>query len=760
MATLWGVRRFVALIALAAFQAALLFAAARPADAQGGDVLFLPMMAAPGSADGGGQTSAALIDAALARGEIDAETALVYKVFASFGDARLPAKYRGDGDELDAILLREAVSRYDTLSGQAQALLAPFFQPPIYQGSWYEPYAEQAGVQGAGQGVRSAEDQPCAFDPGPAPIMPGGWACADGMGANFRVWWRADDPNSAAKAQRLITALQNDIWPKLTILMRHDPPSDKGPHRFLDRNGEEQVWWDGGDGRLDIYLTWTPPGSGGAATIAYPPGCDKRPSFILVSPTMDDDTFIPAVTHEFFHTFQFGADQGKQCAEYEWWSEATANWAIDFVYPQDNWEHKWAYYFLQTRDWREPIRDQLLDGRSSYLFPLYLTKTTGDPGVIRRSWENAANFPNDSLAAIDQAIGGGLSDVWHEFALHVANVGPVDGFKRWDGIDFPLRGDEATGGEPVTEIVGDMPRIGDIKKTYGLAALGGQPDIKFEMPTDIPHLAMRAYRFVFGDGQTRSVGFLNPLLIYPQPDAKIQALVKVAGKEWQREDWTNDFARTFCREQRDEELEELIIVISNGQWRNRDQTVSMTPPPRLSVTNIGCYRWEGSFETTITAAQPGIAEYTDHYSGRIVFEPDDSLPENPIYQYYKLAEASVTWEQHGTVGECQIDGGPTTYSGLRQFSANLQSSSFNADKAMDYRIHTGTLAVEAKGTLRNACPGQAPFSTDKFHGTIAAFGQGEKPITADGLTLQGRHSESSGGVTTVTTWKLTAKPEQ
>ncbi len=243
-------------------------------------------------------------------------------------------------------------------------------------------------------------------------------------------------------------------------------PATRG--RTADRNGEEQVWWDGGDGRLDIYLTWTPPGSGGAATIAYPPGCDKRPSFILVSPTMDDDTFIPAVTHEFFHTFQFGADQGKQCAEYEWWSEATANWAIDFVYPQDNWEHKWAYYFLQTRDWREPIRDQLLDGRSSYLFPLYLTKTTGDPGVSRRSWENAANFPNDSLAAIDQAIGGGLSDVWHEFALHVANVGPVDGFKRWDGIDFPLRGDEATGGEPVTEIVGDMPRIGDIKKTYGL----------------------------------------------------------------------------------------------------------------------------------------------------------------------------------------------------------------------------------------------------------------------------------------------------
>ena len=157
MATLWGVRRFVALIALAAFQAALLFAAARPADAQGGDVLFLPMMAAPGSADGGGQTSAALIDAALARGEIDAETALVYKVFASFGDARLPAKYRGDGDELDAILLREAVSRYDTLSGQAQALLAPFFQPPIIrEAGTSRMQSRRAYRGGAGRAVRGS----------------------------------------------------------------------------------------------------------------------------------------------------------------------------------------------------------------------------------------------------------------------------------------------------------------------------------------------------------------------------------------------------------------------------------------------------------------------------------------------------------------------------------------------------------------------------------------------------------------------------
>ncbi len=91
------------------------------------------------------------------------------------------------------------------LSGQAQALLAPFFQPPIYQGSWYGAVCRAGGRTGAGQGVRSAEDQPCAFDPGPAPIMPG-MGLRRRHGRQFALW-RVDDPNSAASAQRLITAL-------------------------------------------------------------------------------------------------------------------------------------------------------------------------------------------------------------------------------------------------------------------------------------------------------------------------------------------------------------------------------------------------------------------------------------------------------------------------------------------------------------------------------------------------------------------------
>ena len=41
-------------------------------------------------------SSEELIDRALASGAIDTETALIYKVYAAFGDARLPSQYRGD----------------------------------------------------------------------------------------------------------------------------------------------------------------------------------------------------------------------------------------------------------------------------------------------------------------------------------------------------------------------------------------------------------------------------------------------------------------------------------------------------------------------------------------------------------------------------------------------------------------------------------------------------------------------------------------
>lgn len=78
-------------------------------------------------------TTFALIDQALAGGVIDAETALVYKVYSEFNDARLPQQYRGRDDQFfEATATKEARRLFDTLAPAAQQILAPLLAFPNF----------------------------------------------------------------------------------------------------------------------------------------------------------------------------------------------------------------------------------------------------------------------------------------------------------------------------------------------------------------------------------------------------------------------------------------------------------------------------------------------------------------------------------------------------------------------------------------------------------------------------------------------------
>jgi hypothetical protein len=59
-----------------------------------------------------GTAASALIDDAVKQGALTSEQGLVYRVFAAFGDPRLPKEYRGPQDNtLDSPGLREAAAR-------------------------------------------------------------------------------------------------------------------------------------------------------------------------------------------------------------------------------------------------------------------------------------------------------------------------------------------------------------------------------------------------------------------------------------------------------------------------------------------------------------------------------------------------------------------------------------------------------------------------------------------------------------------------
>lgn len=77
-----------------------------------------------------GVSSLELIARAAERGEIDSDTATLYRVFAVVGDERLPRRYRGDAPIRDGTsVLRDARSRFDELGAEVQAELEPYLFP-------------------------------------------------------------------------------------------------------------------------------------------------------------------------------------------------------------------------------------------------------------------------------------------------------------------------------------------------------------------------------------------------------------------------------------------------------------------------------------------------------------------------------------------------------------------------------------------------------------------------------------------------------
>src|SRR5438128_1018553 len=125
-----SLRTFIITAAVFVIGANLFLQAAHSQSAPAGAQLFLPMV--QGRSVTSSASSVQLINQALARNEIDAETAILYKVFAEFGDGRLPAPYHGNDSKLiDMHTMDEAAARFGSLSQQAQDQLQPFFTPPM-----------------------------------------------------------------------------------------------------------------------------------------------------------------------------------------------------------------------------------------------------------------------------------------------------------------------------------------------------------------------------------------------------------------------------------------------------------------------------------------------------------------------------------------------------------------------------------------------------------------------------------------------------
>jgi len=110
-----------------------------------------------------------------------------------------------------------------------------------------------------------------------------------------------------------------------------------------------------------------------------------------------------------------------------------------------------------------------------------------------------------------------------------------------------------------------------------------------------------------------------------------------------------------------ERLEELVIIISNSEWRKqyREREFPAYENPKLVATNIGCWRWTGSTTSTEQVTGQVTGGTTITTTQDVVFEryrfpelPDGTLSK----EGYAVIGGTGNWRFSGYISDCQGQG--------------------------------------------------------------------------------------------------------
>lgn len=434
---------------------------------------------------------------------------------------------------------------------------------------------------------------------------------------------------------------------------------------------------------------------------------------------------------------------------YYWLKESTAQWAIDAVYPASQVEQRKAPPFMQSPDISLESEEK---GASrvygSYLFFQFLARTTA-PTLIAQTW-NATINETDQVLAVNSAIPGGFKNQWPKFAKLLWNADPVaiNSFDGWDKMNLT----------PGTD--GGIYNIN----------LGGQGGRTQLLNGSIKHLATRYYHFRINDPNVRSFIFSNHVEAFAPPasgDVTTQAFVKKQGSIWQYEHWSDEGfqkegVKSFCLDLSAERVEELVIAISNTH-PSQDIDLPDLVAPRVSVSNVGCWRYQGTASVTTRITDPlfpanETAEASVTLQRVVPAAMPDGLPGIGLFQVESGALEGR--------GDSRQAGCTMTRSGSGAIARGLPSGSITANLGLDIgigvvsrRVHgNGSASVHTRSVFQ--CPSGPPIITDRLESwnwlQIPEPPEMTVEVKLDG-TIKGSHTQSfiaplSG--TRTTTWDL------
>jgi hypothetical protein len=513
-------------------------------------------------------SAADLIERDRVNGKLDDATALLYRVYAQFGDSRLPEPYASAPVTEDRSGLSNAQRRIDRLPAAVADEVRPFFVRPTDPSSvFYDVRVAASAGTSSAAALAAYRPPPAVSQPpaAPAPVTCNritGWGYATGV-ARFKVWGECGTPADDADIQ-ILAATVEELWDAEATYLSRQPLPDEGkpdPDEWLNDQG--------GDSRIDIYLVNACLTRGGrcravtlptlAVSINSPPhtqvkGVGVMSAYVLIpkGAMQGDQLELRAyVAHELFHVFQNamnvdGTDDPN--GEWHWFVEASAKWA-EWAFVPGAAPKTVAPWFASFE--RSPYPLSSTQGNNEYAsfsWPLFMEQEAGHDAVAR-AWQAIEGKPD--LEGVTRAIDGVLKfhDRFHDFAVRTWNAALGAGKPLEPLLPRPPTGPPQPGGphrHPDETLLPSPP--GDLIHTFS---------------EGIPGLDASYVDLKVDDNVGQLV--LDFTGLFPPAAQDRDALVKVKDKGWEYRKLTAG-PTTWCMDNPDDDIEELIVIVSNHEW--------------------------------------------------------------------------------------------------------------------------------------------------------------------------------------------------
>jgi hypothetical protein len=628
-------------------------------------------------------TAEDLIATALAGGQIDWPTALRDRIWANWGDSRMPSELlgAGPGTQDDVGIGIDPYLFSSDIPDDVYAQIEPYLVRPTDPTSAFYPGAVAAitssGSAGAMAAAPPGSDGLTAMDDcgESAP-----WASQNGLHP-FKVWAPCTG-DYAADIAAAVAAL-NDIWAPETSLMGPPLPDDGT----------------GGDSSIDVYLVDStaqcvpdrtpcarlPPDAAGVAMGALVAPDHQKPlatsAFLILPRSLiaDPGHLKLELIHELFHALEYAHNiDGLETESATYWQvEADAKWAQAWLGSQPGQgisglirSSIYIPYFVnkfQLRDipLNEPNTEAGHAGYRAFIWPFFAQQETGGPQVVGQIWqalEGVRSFA-DADAATDRVFS--FSDHFADFAFRNLNMDlePGDPIQpRYKALD----GTFTDGYGP-----GAARKKGEV--TVSVSPPGQTNDIDEQLAPLTSH-----YRTVSIDPSVHQLvlDFSHLQGGDVKPDVVVELTSADGTTSWQRRT-LSPASTTWCLDDPENRISAFLLILSNASYA-ADQTVNGT----FGLTGRDtCAQGHGTITWTYHHYQTPVGPMEDDITVVVDVEVKETFPDF-------FVDDGSSWTLSGTGAD---DCNAITYSGNGPFAGTLAFS-------IDPDTHVAQLHAQVAGT--------------------------------------------------------------